>query len=56
VQAEVSAKGCKTFQEFEETVVQTIKMVPLQMVLNLYKSMDARVHECIRLGGNKTHY
>jgi DDE superfamily endonuclease len=56
VQAKVSAKGCKTFQEFEKTVVQTIRMVPKEMVLNLYKSMDARVHECIRLGGNRTRY
>lgn len=56
VQAEVNAKGCKTFPEFEETVMQTIKMVPKQMVLDLYNSMNARVHECIRLGGNKTRY
>jgi hypothetical protein len=56
VQAEVDAKGCKNFNEFEQCVVQTIKNVPHEMVQNLYKSIKDRLHDCIRLEGAKTSY
>jgi DDE superfamily endonuclease len=56
VQAEVDAKGCKSFNEFEQCVVQTIKNVPREMVQNLYKTMKDRINGCIRLDGAKTRY
>jgi transposase len=56
VQAEVDAKGCKSFDEFEQCVVETIKNVPHEMVQNLYKSINDRIHECIRIDGAKTSY
>jgi len=56
VQAKVDAVGCKDFQEFKQTVVQTLANTPQSVFVNLFNSMKSRVSDCIQLGGCKTKY
>jgi hypothetical protein len=56
VQAKVDAVGCKDFQEFKQTVVQTLANTPQSVLVNLLNSMKSRVSDCIQLGGGKTKY
>lgn len=56
VQAEVDAKGCKTFEEFKDSVEKTLKNVPREQLANLMGSMQARLKLCIEKAGDKTGY
>lgn len=56
VQGTVDAAGCKTFENFQATVMQTFQQLPHKMLGNLYRSMKDRVAQCIGLSGGKTKY
>ena len=56
VQAKVDAAGCKDFQEFQETVLREWKGLPMSTMKYLMSSLRSRVHECLELQGQKTHY
>ena len=55
-QAKVDEQGCKTFDEFKQCVVDTLKSVPRQMLQNLVDSMKKRITTCIQKLGDKTGY
>lgn len=55
-QAKVDAKGCKTFEEFKDCVVETLQNVPRKQLANLMGSMEARLKLCIEKAGDKTGY
>lgn len=55
-QAEVDAKGCKTFQEFKNCVFNTLQNAPKQLLRNLVESMGRRVRACVENNGDKTKY
>ncbi len=52
----VDAEGCKTFEEFKQCVVKTLKNVPKTMLTNLYASMSGRVKMCIESKGERIKY
>lgn len=54
--AKLDALGCKTFEEYQQAVANTLKAVPSSMIANLFNSMPKRMEEVIRLGGDKTRY
>ena len=56
VQAKVDAAGCKDFEEFKQTVVREWKGLPMSTMKYLMSSLRSRVHECLELQGQKTHY
>jgi len=56
IQAKADAAGCKTFDEFQQTVVALFKSTPRSTLTNLYKSMKRRLEECRNMGGAKTRY
>lgn len=53
VQARVDAKGCKTFEEFKQTVLHEVQSIPKSMLANLFNSMPKRVARVIELDGDK---
>ncbi len=55
-QAKVNAKGCSTFEEFKDCVVETLQNVPRAMLQSLMDSMHARLKACIDRNGAKTGY
>jgi hypothetical protein len=55
-QAEVDAKGCKTFQEFKKCVFDTLQKAPRKLLRGLVGSMGRRVRACIENDGDKTKY
>jgi hypothetical protein len=56
VQSKAQAKGCKSFEEFSDSVKHILKNLPKAMLNNLYSSMKARLDECIKKVGGKTKY
>ncbi len=52
----VDAAGCKTFEEFQQCVVKTIRKVPNKMLKNLYASMRERIKMCIEAEGDRIKY
>jgi hypothetical protein len=56
VQGKVNARGCKTFKEFQQAVLNEFKAVPKQMLTNLYSSMANRLAQCIETDGGKANY
>lgn len=55
-QTKVDAKGCTSFEEFKDCVVQTLMAVPKSMLKRLVDSMEERLRACIRRGGEKTGF
>jgi hypothetical protein len=55
-QAKLDAKGCKDFEEFQESVVETLKHVPKKLLEALVGSMGNRIRACIANHGGKTKY
>jgi transposase len=49
----VLEKGCKTFSEFKQTVVQVLKDIPQETIDNLYASMPGRIQDVIASNGGK---
>ena len=56
VQGKVNINGCKTFDEFKQNVLHLMQHLPKGMTMNLFRSMKSCLQECIRRGGDKTHY
>jgi hypothetical protein len=56
VEAKANALGCKTFTEYQDSVVRLIKETPLTHLSNYYKSMKGRLQECIEKEGNRINY
>jgi hypothetical protein len=56
VQKEVNKIGCQSFEDFHQTVVDTLARVPDTMVANLFSSMKERVKLVIEKEGGSTGY
>lgn len=56
VQAKVDAAGCKTFSEFQSTLLKTWQEMPQDVIKSLMASMPRRLSECVAKGGNKTRF
>lgn len=56
VQSKVDQRGCKTFEEFKQAVLDEFQAVPLSMLRNLFDSMPRRVARVTQLGGDKSGY
>jgi DDE superfamily endonuclease len=56
VQREVDKLGCENFEEFHQSVVQTLAKVPASMIANLYASMKERVKLVVEREGGFTGY
>ena len=56
VQAKVNALGCKSFDQFQQAVLDELKAVPKSMIHNLFKSMPKRLAKVVETGGGKTKY
>ncbi len=56
VDAQVAAKGCKTFQEFKAEVHKTFKKIPLKMLENLMDSIPRRLARVVETEGGKCGY
>ena len=56
MQGKVNRIGCKIFDEFKQNVLHLMQHLPKGMTVNLFRSMKSRLQECIRRGGDKTHY
>ena len=56
VQSKVNAKGCKTFEQFRQTVLDEVKGVPKQMLVHLFSSMPKRMAKVVEMVGDKTGY
>lgn len=56
VDAQVAAKGCKTFDEFCREVDSTFASIPRSMLENLFDSMPNRLQSCLNFIGHKTRW
>lgn len=56
VDSQVSALGCKTFEEFKTQLLRTISQAPQALFANLVDSMRKRLAEVRELKGNRTTY
>lgn len=56
VQAKVDAAGCKTFEEFKETVTREWNQLPVELCAKLVGSMPQRLATCLEKEGEKTGY
>lgn len=54
--AGVDAKGCKTFQELRNFVVDTLQNTPKELLRGLVDSIGKRVKACIENVRDKTNY
>lgn len=56
VQARVDRRGCNSFDEFKQAVIEELAAVPPDMLSRLVSSMKTRLELVIKRGGNKTGY
>ncbi len=56
VQAKVDAEGCKTFEQFQQSVLYHMKHIPKSTLVNLFDSMPKRVAKVIAADGDKINY
>jgi hypothetical protein len=56
VQAEVDAKGCKTFAQFKAAVLEGLAHLTPATLNNLYSSMGSRLAKVVATGGDKCGY
>lgn len=56
LQGKVNAKGCKTFMEYQQAVLDELKAVPKSMLAHLIASLPQRIEACIKAKGGKTTY
>lgn len=56
VSAEVDAKGCKTFEQYKEAVLDQISTAPHSMLKQLVASMPRRMAQVIQEQGGRTTY
>ena len=56
VDREVAKLGCKTFEEFKDSIDFTFQNLPRKTCENLFASVPKRMEECIKLDGYNTRY
>ena len=56
VQAKVNERGCKSFAEFQQAVLDEFQSEAPKHVVKLYASMKHRMAECLAAGGDKIRY
>jgi DDE superfamily endonuclease/Winged helix-turn helix len=56
VDAKVNALGCKTFEQYQQAVLDQLQAVPKTMLRNLINSMPKRLAQVIKLEGGRTKY
>ena len=56
VQGRVNARGCSTFEQFKQAVIDELASVPQRHISNLYRSMPKRLQICISREGGRTGY
>lgn len=56
VQARVDARGCKTFAQFSDAVLEEMRGIKQEELAALFKSMHRRLQKVINLNGDKTGY
>jgi transposase len=56
VQREVDKKGCNSYEEFKQAVMDTLAAVPQQHLSNLWASMPNRLQAVVAAGGGPTKY
>jgi hypothetical protein len=56
VQSIVNGMGCKSFEEFKQAVITTIKTYPQHKITNLYNSLQRRMQLVLDSSGGKTKY
>jgi hypothetical protein len=54
--ARIDEKGCTTFEEFQSTLLGTIKGVPKSILAKYYNSMRTRMERTLELKGDKTTF
>jgi transposase-like protein len=52
----VNEMGCKSFEEFKQAVITTIKTYPQNKITNLYNSLQRRLELVLANSGGKTRY
>lgn len=55
-QAQVDRKGCETFEDFMDTVIDTLENVPKAICERLVSSMPRRLQAVIKAQGDRTKY
>jgi len=56
VQRKVNARGCSTFEQFKQAVIEELAAVPQQQISNLYASMPRRINSVISNEGDRTRF
>ena len=56
VDAKVYALGCKTFEQYQQAVLDQLQAVPKTMLSNLVDSMPKHLAQFIELDGGRTKY
>ena len=56
VQRKVNARGCSTFEQFKEAVLEELAGVPQKHISRLYTSMPKRINSVINNKGDRTGY
>ena len=56
LQGKVNARGCKTFMEYQQAVLDEPSVVPKSMLAHLFASLPKRMDACIKAKGGKTTY
>jgi hypothetical protein len=56
VQRKVHARGCSTFEQFKQAVIDELAAVPQRYISNLYTSMPKRLMAVINNKGDRTRY
>ena len=56
VDSKVQARGCSSFEEFKEAVLEELKAVPKATLVKLSKSMKHRLEMMVKKGGDRIPY
>ena len=56
VQRKVNARGCSTFEEFKQAVIEELASLPQQQISNLYASMPRRINATISSHGDRAPF
>jgi hypothetical protein len=56
VDGKVQARGCSSFEEFKEAVLEELKAKPKRTLVKLNKSMKDRLEMMVKKGGDRISY
>lgn len=56
VQGKVDAKGCTSFEQFKQAVLDVCQSVPKAMLAKLYDSLHGRLAQVLASGGDRTRH